>query len=39
MVFVERPIRAVMLAMALITLTVVLLPSLRKKREEAFQED
>ncbi len=39
MVFVTRPISAVMLAMAAIALIVVLLPSLRKKREEAFQEE
>jgi len=39
MVFVTRPISAVMLAMAAIALVVVLLPSLRKKREEAFQEE
>ncbi len=39
MVFVTRPISAVMLAMAAIALIVVLLPSLRKKREEAFHEE
>ena len=39
MVFVTRPISAAMLAMAVIALVVVLLPSLRKKREEAFQEE
>jgi len=39
MVFVERPISAVMLGMAVAAMAVVLLPSLRKKREEAFQED
>ncbi|MCD2519068.1 tripartite tricarboxylate transporter permease [Massilia sp. G4R7] len=38
-VFVTRPISAVMLAMAALALIVVLLPSLRKKREEAFQEE
>ncbi len=38
-VFVTRPISAVMLAMAAVALIVVLLPSLRKKREEAFQEE
>ncbi|SFU93390.1 Tripartite tricarboxylate transporter TctA family protein [Pseudoduganella namucuonensis] len=38
MVFVERPISAVMLAMALAALTAVLLPALRRKREEAFVE-
>ncbi|NNG21691.1 tripartite tricarboxylate transporter permease [Telluria aromaticivorans] len=39
MVFVTRPISAVMLGMAAIALIVVMLPSLRKKREEAFQEE
>jgi TctA family transporter len=39
LVFVERPISAVMLVTALLAITVVLLPSLRKKREQAFQED
>jgi len=39
MVFVERPVSAVMLAMAVLAMTVVLLPSLRRKREEAFKED
>jgi len=39
MVFVERPISAVMLVLAVLAMAVVLLPSLRKKREEAFQED
>ncbi|SFC93399.1 tripartite tricarboxylate transporter permease [Massilia yuzhufengensis] len=39
MVFVTRPISAVMLALAAGALIVVLLPSLRKKREEAFQEE
>ena len=39
MVFVTRPISATMLAMAAIALIVVLLPSLRKKREEAFHEE
>jgi putative tricarboxylic transport membrane protein len=38
MVFVERPISATMLGMAALALIVVLLPSLRKKREEAFVE-
>jgi len=38
MVFVERPISATMLAVAIVALTVVLLPAARKKREEAFVE-
>jgi putative tricarboxylic transport membrane protein len=39
MVFIERPISAVMLAMAALALVVVLMPSIRKKREEAFTEE
>ncbi|HEY4316570.1 MAG TPA: tripartite tricarboxylate transporter permease [Herbaspirillum sp.] len=39
MVFVQRPISATMLGLAAAALIIVLLPSLRKKREEAFQED
>jgi putative tricarboxylic transport membrane protein len=39
LVFIERPISAVMLLTAVVAMSVVLLPSLRKKREEAFQED
>lgn len=39
MVFIERPISATMLILAVIGLVVVLLPSIRKKREEAFTED
>jgi TctA family transporter len=39
MVFVERPISATMLVLAAIALLVVLSPSVRKKREEAFQEE
>ncbi|MBQ5946709.1 tripartite tricarboxylate transporter permease [Massilia sp. ST3] len=39
MVFVERPISATMLVLAVIAMSVVLLPSLRKKREEAFHEE
>ncbi|MFT0859710.1 tripartite tricarboxylate transporter permease [Ancylobacter sp. G4_0304] len=38
MVFFTRPISATMLALAALALIVVLLPSVRKKREEAFQE-
>jgi putative tricarboxylic transport membrane protein len=38
MVFFTRPLSATMLALAAIALLVVLLPSVRKKREEAFQE-
>ncbi len=39
MVFFNRPISATMLAMAALALIVVLLPALRKKREEAFKEE
>ncbi|RJG23434.1 tripartite tricarboxylate transporter permease [Massilia cavernae] len=38
LVFVTRPISAIMLALAVAAMVVVLLPSLRKKREEAFHE-
>ena len=38
MVFLERPISATMLSMAALALAVVLMPALRKKREEAFVE-
>jgi TctA family transporter len=37
-VFFTRPISAVMLAMAAGLLLVIVAPSIRKKREEAFQE-
>jgi putative tricarboxylic transport membrane protein len=39
LVFVQRPISATMLALAVAAMVVVLLPALRAKREEAFQED
>lgn len=38
MIFLERPISATMLALSALALAVVLSPSLRKKREEAFVE-
>jgi TctA family transporter len=38
-VFVTRPISAVLLGLALLVLIVVFLPSIRKKREEVFQEE
>ncbi|ABS66581.1 protein of unknown function DUF112 transmembrane [Xanthobacter versatilis] len=38
MVFVTRPISAILLALAAAALVVVLLPSVRKTREEAFKE-
>jgi len=37
-VFVTRPISAVMLAMAVGLLLIIVAPSIRKTREEAFQE-
>jgi len=39
LVFVQRPISAVMLGLAALAMAVVLSPSLRRKREEAFQEE
>ena len=39
LVFIHRPISATMLGLAVVALIVVLLPSLRKKREEAFHEE
>jgi len=39
MVFVERPISATMLAISVLALIVVLAPAIRRKREEAFQEE
>ncbi len=38
-VFVTNPISATMLALAVAAMTVVLLPAIRKKRDEAFQEE
>jgi len=37
-VFVTKPISAVLLGVALLLLIIVLSPSIKKKREEAFQE-
>ncbi|VVT15269.1 tripartite tricarboxylate transporter permease [Rhizobium sp. EC-SD404] len=39
MIFVERPISAVLLAFAVAAVIVAVLPSVRKKREEVFVED
>ncbi|MGD9738806.1 MAG: tripartite tricarboxylate transporter permease [Bauldia sp.] len=39
MVFIERPISAVLLGLALVALVVVLLPFVAKRREKVFQED
>jgi TctA family transporter len=38
-VFFTRPISAIMLAISAILLLIVLLPSIRRKREEAFEEE
>jgi len=38
-VFFQRPISATMLVAAILAMAVVLLPALRKKREEVFKED
>jgi putative tricarboxylic transport membrane protein len=38
LVFLERPISAVLLAMAVVLLVILVLPSIRAKREEVFQE-
>jgi putative tricarboxylic transport membrane protein len=37
--FVTRPISATLLALAAVVLVIVLLPSVRKKREEVFVEE
>ena len=39
MTFIERPISAVMLAIALFLLVITILPAVQKTREEAFVED
>jgi putative tricarboxylic transport membrane protein len=39
MIFVERPISAVLLAFAVAAVVVAVLPSVRRKREEVFVED
>ena len=38
-VFATRPVSATMLALSLLLLATVLMPAIRKKREEAFQEE
>ena len=38
MTFVERPVSAVLLALALAVMVIAVLPAVRKSREEAFQE-
>jgi TctA family transporter len=39
LVFVTNPISATMLVLAVITMAFVLMPAIRKKRDEAFQEE
>ena len=39
MTFVERPVSAVLLLVAVVLLAIALLPSIRKSREEIFVED
>ncbi len=38
-VFLTRPLSAVMLAAAVLLIVVIALPNIRRKREEAFQEE
>jgi len=38
MTFITRPISAVLLAVALVSMFVVMMPAFRRKREEAFRE-
>jgi putative tricarboxylic transport membrane protein len=38
-IFVERPVSAVLLALAAIALAIAVLPAIRRKREEVFVED
>jgi putative tricarboxylic transport membrane protein len=38
MIFVERPISATLLAVTLVLIAMILLPQIRRRREEAFQE-
>ncbi|MGH8772086.1 MAG: tripartite tricarboxylate transporter permease, partial [Burkholderiales bacterium] len=38
-VFITRPISAAMLVLAVAAMVVVLLPAIRKKREETFREE
>jgi putative tricarboxylic transport membrane protein len=39
MVFVERPISALLLAMAAALLVILVLPAVKRKREEVFREE
>ena len=38
LVFIERPISAVLLLMSLVLLMILVLPAVKRKREEVFQE-
>jgi TctA family transporter len=38
LIFIERPISALLLGLSLLLLIVLVLPAIRKKREEVFQE-
>jgi TctA family transporter len=38
LVFIERPISAVLLLMSLVLLVILVLPAVKRKREEVFQE-
>jgi TctA family transporter len=38
MVFVQRPISATLLAVAVILLAILIFPAIRRKREEVLQE-
>ncbi len=37
-VFIERPISAVLLLMSLVLLVILVLPAVKRKRKEVFQE-
>jgi TctA family transporter len=39
MTFVTRPLSATLLAISLLLLIIIMLPAIRKKREEAFVEE
>jgi putative tricarboxylic transport membrane protein len=39
LIFLQRPISAVLLGLAVIALVIVLLPTVAKKREEVFAEE
>jgi len=39
MIFLQRPISAVLLAVAVVLLVITVLPNIRRKREEAFRQE